>query len=185
MSDTVEVNYGPLKELIGVWKGSKGMDISPEPDGIEENPYYETITFYEAGDLENAESQKLVMLRYHQVVTRKSNDTVFHDETGYWMWDAENEVLAHSLAIPRMVCVLAGGKASTSNGQTILEVEANAGDLNWGIVQSPFMEKNAKTTKFVHKISVANGKLSYKETTTLEIYGKVFEHTDENELTRQ
>ncbi|KAA3606235.1 MAG: DUF1794 domain-containing protein [Calditrichaeota bacterium] len=185
MSEITEVNYGPLKKLIGVWKGSKGMDISPEPDGTEENPYYETITFYEAGDLTNAESQKLVMLRYHQVVTRKSDDTVFHDETGYWMWDEANDIVIHSLAIPRAVCVLAGGTATTSNGQTIFEVEANVGDLNWGILQSPFMEKNAKTTKFSHKISIANGKMSYSETTTLEIYGKVFEHTDANELTRQ
>lgn len=183
MSDTTEVNYGPLKELIGVWKGSKGMDISPEPDGKEENPYYETITFYEAGDLENAESQKLSMLRYHQVVTRKSDDTVFHDETGYWMWDEANDLVMHSLVIPRAVCVLAGGKATITNEQTTFEVEANLGDKNWGVLQSPFMEEKAKTTKFVHKISVGNGKLSYKETTTLEIYGKVFEHTDENELT--
>ena len=41
------VDYGPLSKLIGVWKGDKGMDIAPEPDGTEENPYYETITFTE------------------------------------------------------------------------------------------------------------------------------------------
>lgn len=186
MSELTEINYGPLKELIGVWKGNNGIDISPEPDGKEENPYYETINFYEAGDVQNAGMQKLVVLRYHQVVTRKSDDNVFHDEIGYWIWDEANDLVMHSLTIPRAVCVLAGGKAtSSSDGKTVLKVEAKVGDLNWGILQSPFMGKNAKTTKFAHKISVGNGKMSYSETTTLEIYGRVFEHTDENELTRQ
>ncbi|GAB4137761.1 MAG: hypothetical protein Fur0037_03060 [Planctomycetota bacterium] len=46
------------------------------------------------------------------------------------------------------------------------------------------MRENARTTAFSHRITVSRGKLSYKETTTLEIYGKVFEHTDENELVR-
>ena len=68
------VDYGPLAGLVGTWKGDKGMDISPEPDGTEENPYYETIEFDAAGDVTNAESQTLAIVRYHQVVKRKSND---------------------------------------------------------------------------------------------------------------
>ena len=40
MSD--QISYGPLESLIGTWEGNKGMDISPEPEGTEENPYYET-----------------------------------------------------------------------------------------------------------------------------------------------
>ena len=42
---TPEVDYGPLAGLIGTWKGDKGLDVSPEPDGKEENPFYETIVF--------------------------------------------------------------------------------------------------------------------------------------------
>ena len=78
-------------------------------DGTEENPYYETIIFEAAGDVTNAESQNLVMLRYHQVVTRKSNDEVFHDEIGYWMWDARANTVMHSLLVPRAVALVAGG----------------------------------------------------------------------------
>ena len=68
------VDYGPLTGLIGTWKGDKGMDISPEPGGTEENPYFETIAFEAAGDVKNAEEQTLAIVRYHQVVTRKSNE---------------------------------------------------------------------------------------------------------------
>ena len=37
---------------------------------------------------------------------------------------------------------------------------------------------------FTHRVAVGNGILSYRETTIVDIYGKRFEHTDENELTR-
>lgn len=36
MSEIAPVEYGPLKELVGVWKGNKGIDIAPESDGTEE-----------------------------------------------------------------------------------------------------------------------------------------------------
>lgn len=182
-----EIDYGPLQGLIGTWEGDKGMDISPEPDGTEENPYYETIVFEAVGDVTNAESQILVALRYHQVVTRKSNDKVFHNETGYWMWDAATGTVMHSLVIPRAVALVAGGvwNGSTEAGQPVtLEVAAKDGDKDWGIAQSPFMRDNARTTAFRHSITVDGDRLVYSETTMLEIYGKTFEHTDDNTLVR-
>ena len=64
------------------------MDVAPEPDGTEHNPFYEQLLFEPIGTVTNAEQQTLAALRYHQVVLRKSNDKVFHNETGYWLWDA-------------------------------------------------------------------------------------------------
>ena len=188
MSDSSVIDYGPLSGLIGEWKGDKGLDIAPEPDGIENNPYYETLTFTAIGDVTNAESQVLVAVHYRQIVKRKSNDKIFHDETGYWMWDAETGVIMHSLTIPRGVSVLAGGTHTgekANDGSIVLEVSAGLNDKDWQIIQSPFMRDNARTTAFCHRISVGNDKLSYSQTTTLEIYDKVFEHTDDNELIRQ
>ena len=181
-----DIDYGPLAELTGVWVGDKGMDIAPEPDGTENNPYHETITYAAVGDVTNAESQVLSVVRYHQVVQRKSNDEVFHDETGYWMWDPKTAIIMHSLVIPRGVCVLAGGKydgAKDAEGRVVIEVAAGVDNKDWGILQSPFMQGKARTTEFSHKLTVGNGKLSYFETTVLDIYGKVFQHTDENSLT--
>lgn len=188
MENSTDINYGPLTGLVGVWTGDKGIDVAPEPDGVENNPYYETITFTAIGDVTNAESQVLAAVHYRQIVQRKSNDKVFHDETGYWMWDAEEKIIMHSLTIPRAVSVLAGGAYSgvkSSDGSIILDVSAGIDDNDWKIIQSPFMQKNAKTIKFRHRITVGNGKLSYSETTEVDIYGKLFEHTDQNELLRQ
>ena len=188
MSEIAEINYGPLKELIGVWKGDKGMDIAPEPDGTEENPYYETITFTEGGDLTNGEEQVLSVLHYRRIVQRKSNDGIFHDETGYWMWDAKTNVLMHSLSIPRAVNLLAGTKLTEENyknGKLEFEVSAGIDNEDWGIVQSPFMKEKALTKSYHQKIIVENGKMICAETTMLDIYGREFEHTDKNELTLQ
>ncbi len=182
------IDYGPLTGLIGTWKGDKGMDIAPEPDGTERNAYYDTITYSAIGDVTNAESQVLAAIHYRQIVKRQSNDEIFHDETGYWMWDAKESIIMHSLLIPRAVGVLAGGHytgAKDSDGRVILEVSAGIKDKDWQIIQSPFMLKNALTTEFRQTIIVGNGKLYFSETTMLDIYGKVFEHTDDNELTLQ
>ncbi|HHJ15674.1 MAG TPA: DUF1794 domain-containing protein [Gammaproteobacteria bacterium] len=188
MNDKADIDYGPLEELIGVWKGDKGLDVAPEPDGSENNPYYETITFTAIGDVTNAEAQVLSALHYRQIVKRKSNDEVFHDETGYWMWDPVGKLVMHSLTIPRGVCVLAGGKYTGNNntaGSVTIEVAAHVDDRDWKIIQSPFMQEMARTTEFRHTITAGGGKLTYAETTIVDIYGKVFEHTDNNELLRQ
>jgi len=189
MSDNTSINgldYGPIACLVGTWDGDKGMDISPEPDDIEKKPYYETISFEAIGDVTNAEKQTLAVIRYQQIVTRKSNDQVFHDQTGYWMWDSATGVVMQSISIPRAVTLLAGGKATVTDKCTTLNVQAKLGDPDWGIVQSPFMRDNASTTAFELQLTVNKDAMSYSQTTFLDIYGKSsFDHTDRNKLTRR
>ncbi len=188
MSEITEVDYGPLAELIGVWGGDKGMDVSPEPKGKIDSPYFETITYTEGGDLKNAKSRSLSVVHYRQIVKRKSTGGIFHDETGYWLWDPKERVLMHCLVIPRAVCLIAGTnyvEQRNDDGDLIIEVAAGIDDPDWNIVQSPLMKKNARTTSFNQKITVGSGKMHYRETTMLDIYGKVFKHTDENDLTLQ
>jgi len=185
MSTNDDIDYGPLAGLIGTWTGDKGTDMAPEQAGLDENPYYETLVFEAAGDVENAEEQVLAGVRYHQVVQRKSNDEVFHDQVGYWTWDAATGVIVQSLTIPRQVCVLAGGEHSTSKaGAVRLRVHAKLDDPDWGIVQAPFMREKARTLEFTHELTVEGDRLSYFETTVVEIYGRTFEHTDRNDLIR-
>lgn len=180
------VDYGPLNSLIGVWKGNKGMDVSPEKVGVENSPFYETITFVGAGDLTNAEEQKIAMVRYHIIVNRKSNDEVFHDQVGYWLWDAKTKVIINSFTIPRGVCVLAGGKfkKSSTKNSISLDVKAKLNNKSWGILQSPFMSKKASTLEFKQTMTIRGKKLEYSETTVLQIYGRKFNHTDKNTLTK-
>ena len=46
------------------------------------------------------------------------------------------------------------------------------------------MRDRARTVEFRHRLSVSGDTLSYDETTVLEIYGRRFDYTDANELTR-
>ncbi len=182
------IDYGPLAALIGQWKGDKGVDIAPEPDGEERNPYYEVITFEAAEDVTNAEKQTLAIVRYHQVVTRKSNDQVFHDQIGYWLWDSADNTIVECFTIPRGVAVVAGGTLAAPTDlaqELVFEVTADANSPDCGIVQAPFMFKQARTTAFSHTVTVTGDQMRYSETTVLDIYEKKsYDHTDLNTLTR-
>ncbi|MGJ8668259.1 MAG: heme-binding beta-barrel domain-containing protein [Oceanococcus sp.] len=181
MSDVVD--YGPLQGLIGVWKGDKGVDLSPEPEGKERSPYYETMTFSPAGDLDNAETEELVALHYHQIVARKSNDKVFHNQTGYWMWNAATGVVMHSLAIPRGVCVLACGEVTSKEDGALQFELSTEGDFT-AITESPFMREKARTKAFSISMTLNGDSLRYKQSILLDIYGREFDHTDVDTLQR-
>lgn len=188
MHDKVKenVNYGPLEVLFGTWKGAEGMDVAPEPDDDEHNPFYETIVFEPASDVTNAEEEVLAAVRYHQEARRKSTGLVFHDQVGYWIWNAETGEVIQTLTIPRGVTLLAGGTAIIENGKIILEVSAKAGKPDWNIIETNFMHKKARTLAFTHRLEVEGDRMSYTETTLLNIYDKRhYEHTDENVLVRQ
>ncbi len=178
-----DLDYGPLQGLIGIWKGDKGVDIAPEPDGKERNPYFETITFSPAGDVDNAETEVIVALHYHQFVSRKSTGKVFHNQTGYWMWNAQTGLVMHSLTIPRGVCVLACGKVS-NQGDGGLQFELSTEGDFAGISESTFMRDNAHTRSFNISMSLAGDSLRYKQSTLLDIYGGEFDHTDVSTLQR-
>jgi len=173
----------PLAKLIGIWKGEMGVDIAPKPEVDENNPYYEILTIEPVDiEIENAEEQELLAVRYNQVIREKSNDKVSHSETGYWIWDKNENTIMNSFSIPRGVSVLAGGKIEINNNDLELSVSVEENDTKWGIIQSPFMLKKAKTLSFTRKFIISNNKLKYAQETVLDIYGKVFSHTDDNIL---
>lgn len=178
-----DIDMGPLEGLLGIWMGDKGRDISPEPDGVEDNSYYERIQFSLTRRVSNAEEQKLAAVQYRQLVRRTTNNKVLHDQCGYWAWDAESEVLMHVFTIPRGVAVIAGGGVSENeDGNLVFEVSARAGDAEWAITEAPFMQKKARTLSFSQKMILGQGNLSYEQSTLLDIYGKEFEHTENNDL---
>ena len=186
MSDKEKDDYGPLTVLIGTWRGDKGLDVAPDPDGKEENHYYESLVFEGIGEVENAESQSLMAVRYQQRVWRADDDKAIHHQLGYWLWDSQSGAVMNSFTIPRGVCVLAGGSAefTASSQKLVLKVKAKAGDEQWGILQSPFMQKNAQTKEFSQTLSIEKDRLSYSQTSLVDIYGRVFEHTDQSALSR-
>ena len=69
--------------------------------------------------------------------------------------------------------------------QLVFEVAADASSPQFGIVQAPFMFKQAKTTAFTHTLTVTGDEMSYSESTILDIYGKKsYDHKDVNTLRR-
>ncbi|NRB39563.1 MAG: FABP family protein [Pseudomonadales bacterium] len=181
------LDFGPIACLVGTWKGEKGMDVSPEEDGSKvESTYNETIVFTVVGDVTNAGKQTLAVISYHQEVFRISNGEKFHDQIGYWIWDKDTNTVMHSISIPRGVTLLAGGTVNAGKftaTSALLKLEASEGG-EWGIAQSPFMRNNAKTTAYKMAMKVDGDKMSYAQTTYLDIYGRSFDHTDKSGLTK-
>jgi len=184
-----EVDYGPLTALIGTWSGNKGSDISPKASGEDNNPYFETISFEAIGHVTNAGTQTLAVLLCTQIVKHQANGDTFHHQVGYWSWDANNSAITYSFSIPRGVAVVACGKVldneDMSSRAVDIEVLAEDAGFDGGIVQSPFMKNNAKTTAFEQKLTINGDTLHYAQTMMLDIYRKTFAHTDTNTLTRQ
>lgn len=183
MSIKTDQDYGPLTHIIGKWRGEKGRDIAPEPDGTEENDYYELIQFSGVGEVTNAEEQPLMAVHYRQQVNRASDDKLIHDQTGYWLWNSQNGEITHSFTLPRGMAVLAVGtsKALEQGGATF-EVKAGAG--SGSITQLPFLQEKASTESFHQSLTLTPDALEYSQTTMLTIYGRSFEHTDANSLSR-
>jgi hypothetical protein len=179
------IDYGPLAQLIGKWIGTKGLDRAPdinaEPD---EHTYTDELTFSVAGAAENAEEQELVAIKYHHVVRKNENGLIFHDQIGHWLYEPATGLIMHSLTIPRGVCVLAGGQISKTDIETTFSVKAEAGSETFGIIQSPFMLEKAKTSAFSMQMTFTENQLSYKQITSLFIYGKDFKHVDQSVLQR-
>ncbi|MCP3908863.1 MAG: FABP family protein [Oceanicoccus sp.] len=182
-----DVDFGPLALLPGTWRGEKGMDIAPEEDGSKkENPFSEEIVFEIVGDVTNAGKQTLGVVRYHQKVYHKKDGQQFHDQLGYWVWDPAAGTVMFTLTIPRAVSLVAGGDfdiGSMDDDAVSITVESEEGG-DWGVAQSPFMRDNAKTTGFKINLEVDGDKMSYSQTTFLDIYGRKFDHTDNSTLVK-
>ncbi|PSW19986.1 DUF1794 domain-containing protein [Photobacterium sanctipauli] len=178
------VDYGPLAQLVGSWESTDtgGVDMSPAQEGSgmpagspAVTPFYETMTFEVAADAINASKQTLVALYYKQEVFRKKDDTKFHDQRGYLIYDAENQFIYNSFCVPRTTCVTAESPA----GNEMTFVAARR-----GIAESDFMNENASTTSFTMNLSVDGDTLTYSQSTGLDIYDQPFVHTDSSVLQR-
>jgi hypothetical protein len=179
------VDYGPLAQLVGKWIGDRGLDNAPDADANpDKSAYTDEINFTISGPAENAEEQNVVSVKYHHVVRKLENGRIFHDQIGHWIYEKSTNIIMHSLSIPRAVCLLAGGEYKEEDGVSLFNVEAVAGSETYGIVQSPFMLKKAKTKAFKMNLSVKGNELNYHEVTSLHIYGKDFEHIDKSKLFR-
>ncbi|PSW09824.1 hypothetical protein C9J01_19945 [Photobacterium rosenbergii] len=178
------LDFGPLAQLVGTWISADagGVDIAPAQKDLDVaagtpavTPFYETITFEVAADATNASDQYLVALYYKQEVFRKADDSKFHDQRGYFVYDKANQKVYNSFCVPRNTCVTAEGAAG--NQMTLVASDR-------GIAESNYMTENATTTDFTMSIQVEDDKMTYSQTTLLDIYGQSVSHTDSSILVK-
>ncbi len=175
-------NLGPLRRLAGIWEGRKGADTNPKADGPEERAYFERIEMQPIDPQTNG-PQLLYGLRYHQHVNTPEEETTFHDQIGYWLWEPATGLLMQTLAIPRGQVALSVGHAA-ADARTLI-VESRRGVTDYGICSTTFLEQAFRTDSFRLEITfLADGSWSYVSDTTLAVRGQAepFRHRDCNTL---
>jgi hypothetical protein len=177
-------NLGPLRRLAGVWEGRKGVDLNPKADGPERRVYLERIEMQPIDPQANG-PQLLYGLRYHIHINTEEEDITFHDQVGYWLWDAATGLIMQTLAIPRGQVALAGGKANPDG--TGLVVSARRGETEYGIASTAFLEYAFRTDSYELAVTFnADGSWSYVSDTMLSVRGQAepFRHRDRNTLVK-
>jgi hypothetical protein len=177
-------NLGPLARLAGVWEGRKGVDINPKADGPERREFYERIELQPIDPQANG-PQLLYGLRYHVHVNTVEEETTFHDQVGYWLWEPATGLIMQSLTIPRGQTALAAGHAAAD--ATRLSLKATRGATDYGICSTSFLEEAFRTD--LYKIEIEfhdDGTWSYVSNTMLMVHGtdEPFDHRDTNRLTK-
>jgi hypothetical protein len=176
-------HLGPLAPLAGVWEG-EGIDLHPVREGGGEDRYQERLELAPIDPQPNG-PQLLYGLRYHQHILREGEANTFHDQVGYWLWDAATGTVYQTLTIPRCQVALAMGRAAPGDREFTLR--AARGSPIAGICSGPFLDDNFRTLEYTITIRVhPDGALAYEQDTVLQVAGRPepFHHTDRNTLRR-
>ena len=175
-------NLGPLRRLAGVWEGRKGVDLNPKADGPERRDFLERIEMQPIDPQANG-PQLLYGLHYHVHIVASDEDTTFHDQIGYWLWEPATGLIMQTLAIPRGQVALARGQASADGSR--LTVRAERGVPGYGICSTDFLEWAFRTDSYELEVNFQDdGGWSYVSTTMLQVRGRPepFRHVDQNKL---
>ena len=134
--------WGPLARLAGIWEGQQGEDVAytNETGKIALTPYREHIDFKPFGPVENG-AQVLYGLDYRMAAWRGTEDSPFHTEVGYWMWDARDSEVIRCFLIPRGSAIVAG--AIVPADATTYTLKASFGSQTYGILSNNWLDKNA------------------------------------------
>ena len=177
-------NLGPLRRLAGVWEGRKGVDLNPKAEGPERREYIARIEMQPIDPQANG-PQLLYGLRYHVHIVASDEESTFHDQIGYWLWEPATGLLMQTLAIPRGQVALARGEAAADATRFI--VRAERGGPGYGICSADFLEWAFRTDAYSFEVTFnADGGWSYVSDTVLQVRGRSepFHHLDRNTLAK-
>jgi hypothetical protein len=175
-------NLGPLRRLAGIWEGRRGIDINPKADGPEQREYLERIEFHAIDPQANG-PQLFYGLRYHAHINTPEEDTTFHDQVGYWLWEPATGLVLQTIGIPRGQVAIAAGHATADARSLILTAER--GQTEYGICSTTFLEQAFRTDSYRIKVSFNDdGSWSYVSDLMLVVRGQTepFLHRDRNTL---
>ncbi len=184
MSNDIINKLGPLAALAGTWEGDKGIDVSRIHSEIKTTPYRERVVFAPLGPVNNG-PQELYGLRYNMTAWRLGEADGFHEEVGYWLWDAGNQQVLRCFMVPRGVLINAGGDAKEDSRS--FHLAAEVGSQTYGILSNKYLDASYKTMKYSLDVNIQDdGSFRYHQTTHLwiPINKAIFDHTDENTLVR-
>lgn len=183
VADDTLANLGPLRRLAGVWEGRKGVDLNPKADGPERREFVERIALQPIDAQANG-PQLFYGLRYHTRIVAIDEDTTFHDQVGYWLWEPATGLVLQSLAIPRGQVAMASGHARPGDNQLVLT--AQRGQTEYGICSTAFLEYAFRTDSYRIEVTFnPDGSWSYVLDTMLMVRGQgEFRHRDVNTLTK-
>lgn len=195
VNNEINIDFGPLAGLIGVWEGNFGIDVSPGvPDLMTtetEKSYRERWVFEAVNPPADNHDQKLRQLvcdtnawRGTPCAPGKKAGEAFHAQRGYWIWDRATKMIVASFAVPRGIVINAGGVVEP--GATSFEMVAEAGSEVYGICQNPHLHEHFKVVRYILKLKLnGDGSFDYEQDTQLEIKGRgLMHHTDANHLKR-
>jgi hypothetical protein len=175
-------NLGPLRRLAGVWQSAAGADINPKPAGPEHRQYRERIELQPIDSQANG-PQLFYGLRYHTHILASDEDTTFHDQVGYWLWEPATGLVMQTLSIPRAQVAIAAGHAAPD--ATRLVLTARRGQTEYGICSTAFLEYAFRTDSYrIEVVFNPDGSWSYVLETILQVRGRdePFLHRDANTL---
>jgi hypothetical protein len=168
--------------LAGTWEGRKGVDLNPKAQGPEQREYLERIEFQPIDPQANG-PQLFYGLRYHIHILATDEDSTFHDQVGYWLWEPATGLVLQMLAIPRGQVAIASGHA-TPDGVSLV-VSAERGQTQYGICSTAFLEYAFRTDSYRLEVNFnADGSWSYVSDTMLTVLGRSepFAHRDRNTI---
>ena len=174
-------NLGPLTRLAGIWQGTRGVDVNPKAEGPERRQFIERIEMQPIDPQANG-PQLLYGLRYHVHIVASDEDSTFHDQIGYWLYEPRTGLIMQSLTIPRGQTALAAGRAE---GEDRIVVRAERGVPGYGISSTDFLEWAFRTDVYELEVTFnPDGGWSYVSTTVLQVRGRPdpFQHIDRNTL---
>jgi hypothetical protein len=177
-------NLGPLRRLAGVWEGRKGVDLNPKAEGPERRDFLERIEMQPIDPQANG-PQLFYGLRYHVHIRASDEDSTFHDQIGYWLFEPATGLVIQTLAIPRAQVALAHGRASPDGAR--ITVRADRGSPGYGICSTDFLEWAFRTDSYeLEVVFNPDGSWSYISTTVLQVRGRAepFQHIDRNTLAK-